>query len=75
MIVLFYNRKTKNRLSTAWMIIAISFVIILPFMLGIGLYYKSSLYLLKQQLTVVTKNMDGKSNPLIKKDYTLSVMV
>ena len=43
MIVLFYNRKTKNRLSTLWMLIAISFVIILPFILGAGLYYKSSM--------------------------------
>ncbi|MEI6822290.1 MAG: phosphate ABC transporter permease subunit PstC [Bacteroidota bacterium] len=65
MIVLFYNRKTKNRLSTAWMIIAISFVIILPFMLGIGLYYKSTLLFEKQSLgdllfSKIWKPYDGK---------------
>ena len=50
MIVLFYNRKTKNRISTAWMFIAISLVIILPFLLGIGLYYKSSLLFVDNSL-------------------------
>ncbi len=43
MIVLFYNRKTKNRISTTWMLIASSLVLLMPFVLGIGLYYKSDL--------------------------------
>jgi phosphate transport system permease protein len=43
MIVLFYNRKTKNRIVTTWMNICVVFVALLPFILGIGLFVKSEL--------------------------------
>ncbi|MEI8202404.1 MAG: phosphate ABC transporter permease subunit PstC [Bacteroidota bacterium] len=40
--VLTISRQVRNRLHGSWMLISLIFVILLPFMLGIGLYIKSA---------------------------------
>ncbi len=40
--ILTLNRQIRNRLHGSWMLICLVFVVALPFMLGIGLYIKSS---------------------------------
>ena len=44
-------RIIKDRISNAWMILSLSLIIILPLVLGFGLYYKSSFLFHKSSLT------------------------
>lgn len=43
MIILFYNRKFKNKVSSIWMLLCFVFVLTIPLTLGAGLYARSTL--------------------------------
>ncbi len=49
--MLWYNRILKDNLSRNWMMLCLALVIIMPFIIGIGLLYKSSLLLQTNSLS------------------------
>lgn len=54
------KRHFRNRLHTSWMIICLVIVIALPFILGIGLYFKSTLLLKDHTLIDLLTTSDWK---------------
>jgi phosphate transport system permease protein len=59
------SKKTYDRINSIWMLVCLGLVILLPFILGIGLYYKSQPVLQNASLTDVLfssewKPMQGK---------------
>jgi len=54
------DRHIKNRISEVWMLIWLSFIIIMPALIGAGLYFKSSLLLKDKSLTDLLTSREWK---------------